>query len=260
MLSSNPKAKTDSYFIAIICAAVFIKQAMVGQPTNIKALWKTGFGTLNGNNLLQTTTSITSGIILANIPQAVLSYLYLCFNALYTCMLVAHEWSSYFRSPKGLRVTSPSGDQRSTYWLQLPYRYALPLTIMSGLLHWLASQSLFMVNVIIVDEERNTDPDRSITTCGYSPVAIILTTIVGSLIVIGGVLLGFRKYPAGMPLASSCSAAISAACHPPKEDVDAAVSPVSWGVVKNGEGRDCVGHISFSSMVLSAPVIGKLYA
>ena len=34
-----------------------------------------------------------------------------------------------------------------------------------------------------------------------------------------------------MPLVSTCSAAISAACHRPQEDVDAHLFPVKWGVV-----------------------------
>ena len=74
-------------------------------------------------------------MVLANIPQVLLSYLYLCFNALYTCMLVASEWAGYFYHRKPLRVTSPTGQQRSSYWLQLPFTYAIPLTVASGLLH-----------------------------------------------------------------------------------------------------------------------------
>jgi hypothetical protein len=35
----------------------------------------------------------------------------------------------------------------------------------------------------------------------------------------------------GMPLVSTCSIAISAACHAPDEDTDATWLPVQWGVV-----------------------------
>lgn len=61
-----------------------------------------------------------------------------------------------------------------------------------------------------------------------------------------------------MPMVSSCSAAISAACHSPKEDVDVARLPVLWGVVGDPqEGQ--VGHCCFTSLEASPPVKGKRY-
>lgn len=58
-------------------------------PKDVAKLWKIGFSTITGNNLVSLTTSLGGGILLANMPQAVLSYLYLAFNALYTNMFVA---------------------------------------------------------------------------------------------------------------------------------------------------------------------------
>ncbi|KAH7062665.1 hypothetical protein B0J12DRAFT_564431 [Macrophomina phaseolina] len=251
-----------TYAAALIFACVAIPRALAGMPTSPSALWAVGFGELHGNNLLALSTTTMGSIFVANVPQALLSYLYVGFNALYTCMLVAREWARYYAARKPLRVTSPLGKQRSTYWLQLPYRYALPLTVMSGLLHWLVSQSLFMVSVTILDNgSGERAPDRTVSTCGYSPVAIILTTAVGSVLVLGGLVLAARRYPAQMPLASSCSAAISAACHPPEEDVSASMLPVQWGVVKGKEGGSAgVEHISFTSFEVSPPLVGRMYA
>jgi hypothetical protein len=99
------------------------------------ALWKIGFGTVAGNNLLNTQTTLMGGVLLANSPQVALSYFYLAFNALYTNMFIAHEWTSYLNTRKTLRVTCPSGHQRSTYWLSVPFRYAIPMTVISGLFH-----------------------------------------------------------------------------------------------------------------------------
>ncbi|KAK4993546.1 hypothetical protein LTR66_005998 [Elasticomyces elasticus] len=249
------------YAAAITLAGYAISRSLENQPANIKQLWATGLGTLNGNNLLSMDTSVIGGVVLANVPQAVLSYLYLMFNALYTCMLVAEEWTHYFHSRKPLRVTSPVGQQRSTYWLHLPFTYAIPLTVTSGLLHWLASQSIFMVQISMLSESRDPGSTTRISTCGYSPVAIILTTVVVSLIVITGIVTGMRKYRIGMTLASSCSAAISAACHPPEGDVDASVLPVQWGVVGGKTSAlGSVGHCTFTSWDVSMPVRGKLYA
>ena len=171
-------------------------------------------------------------------------------------MLLAQEWSDYGHERKPLRVTSPTGSQRSTYRLQLPYRYGIPLLIVSGILHWLVSQSLFLARVAKFsngDEQIEND----ISTVGYSCVAIITVICFGGIVVISGILFGFRRYKTGMPLAGSCSAAISAACHRPNEDVDAAYKPVMWGAVKS---NGAVGHCCFTSFEVTKPVEGKLYA
>ena len=57
----------------------------------------------------------------------------------------------------------------------------------------------------------------------------------------------------------SCSVAISAACHPPEDDVDAAYLAVSWGEVSSHEGED-VGHATFTSLEVRALEVGRLYA
>jgi hypothetical protein len=233
-------------------------------------LWKTGVGTLTGKNLSSIRTSIISGAILANLPQALLSYLYLMFNGCITCMQVGEEWTRYFLTRKPLRVTSPKGMQRSTYYLQMPFRYSIPLGFASFLLHWLASESLFMVQIQVLDDSspRRPDMENSISTVGYSPVAIILTTFVGTLIMLGGALLAWRRYPAGMPLAGTCSALISAACHPPEDDTKASLLLVHWGVVDVSEQvsqedgqleQDIVGHCSFTSFEVTEPIEGRLY-
>ena len=84
-------------------------------PSGVKALWQTGTGVLNRNNLMAIKTSVIGPVILANLPQALLSYLYLLFNGLLTCMLGTEEWPHYYLTRKPLRVTSPKGKQRSTY-------------------------------------------------------------------------------------------------------------------------------------------------
>ncbi|KAF2136929.1 uncharacterized protein K452DRAFT_236653 [Aplosporella prunicola CBS 121167] len=249
-----------SYWGSLVFAIIAIDKSLAGMPSNIKDLWATGFGQLQGNNLLHTRTSIMGGVLLANAPQVILSYLYVSFNALLTRMLVQRELACYKQSIKPLRVTFPTGQQRSTFWLQLPYRYAIPLNITSVLLHWLASQSLFMVSVTIISRDRKPDYKREISTCGYSPVAIIFTTCVGCIIMISGIVMAYRKFPGGMPLMSSSSAAISAACHPPENDTGAAQLPVQWGVAKEGQGEDGVGHITFTSFDVTVPIPGKLYA
>ncbi|RAR13599.1 carboxypeptidase s1 [Stemphylium lycopersici] len=222
-----------AYGLAIVASIPINVYAMRGMPTDPKELWETGFGAVKGNNLLNFETSLLGGVLLANTPQALLSYMYLAFNALYTTMFVSAEWSRFVVQRKTLRVTAPVGQQRATYWLGVPFRFAIPMTVLSGLFHWLASQSLFKVQLSLT-EMHTREATKEISTCGYSPVAIILTTIVATVLAGGGMLIGRFRFPPGMPLASSNSAAISAACHRPAEDVDASVLPVKWGAITHG--------------------------
>jgi hypothetical protein len=61
--------------------------------------------------------------------------IYLYFNNLFTSLVLAHEWDRLGRERKGLRVTKPQGQQRETYFLQLPLERGMPVVFISGLLH-----------------------------------------------------------------------------------------------------------------------------
>lgn len=121
------------------------------------------------------------------------------------------------------------------------------------------SQSLFLAYVDIFDEHGKRDRWGSISTVGYSCIAILFSVVVGSIAVIAGILNGFRRYDAGIPLVGSCSAAISAACHQPKYDHTASVLPVKWGAVESGFGVGH-GHCCLTSLEVTPPIAGELYA
>ena len=196
-------------------------------------------------------------IILANTPQALLSVLLFTYNGLLTCMLLAQELSEYAHKRKPLRVTNRTGHQRSTYRLQIPYRYGTPLLIVSGTLHWLLSQILSLARVNTVDSDGNIDSANSFSSVGYSPIAIVTFLIIGTSLVIVAYSAGFRRYEPGLPVLGPCSAAISASCHRPVNDVDAASLPVKWGVVET-EGP--VEHCCFTSHEVSLPNTNTLYS
>ncbi|KAM3417558.1 hypothetical protein BST61_g5795 [Cercospora zeina] len=60
-------------------------------------------------------------------------------------------------------------------------------------------------------------------------------------------------------LTESCSAAISAACHPPTGDDDARFFPVQWGVVSTD--KDGYEHCALSmDRWITAPELGKYFA
>ena len=200
--------------------------------------------------------------IMANIPQPIFSFIYYTYNGLFTTMLLVDEWSHFARQRKGLRVSdTPRGSQRSTYFLSLPYRFGLPLLAVSGLLHWLVSQSLFFVSVKAYDYDSNPNSTATPTRIrqhkqdfvitGYSPIAILTVIIVGALIVFVAIATSLQRFKSGIPMAGSCSAAISAACHPNRtEDEHASTLPLQWGVTAINDG---FGHCTFSSKEVDRP-------
>ena len=172
-------------------------------------------------------------------------------------MLLTDEYNDFAVARKTLRVSEPQGKQRSSYFLQLPYRYALPLMAASGGLQWLISQCLFLVQISI----NSYDGFRTkvISACGWSIIAVIFMLIVGGTFILVLCGFGFRRYKAGIPIASSCSLAIAAACHPKPEEEnrDIAVLPLMYGEVWRGE--DGVGHAAFSSEVVKVLEHGRFY-
>ena len=58
--------------------------------------------------------SIIPFVLLANLPQAIASFIYLSFNSQFTGMLANREWTQYVIKRAPLRVSIPNDGQRST--------------------------------------------------------------------------------------------------------------------------------------------------
>lgn len=276
----------------------------------LSSAWKLGLGSVSGRTVITTglpTTGaggLVANVLLSNVPQLISSMLYFTYNGLFTCMLSASEWNSFSNERKGLRVSrNPMGAQRSTYFLQIPYRYGGPLLILSMVLHWLISQSLFFINIKMLNANGEAETEDSISeysskidrlmTCGYSPFAIFFTTLLGICLVAFVLLISRRRIRGGIPMAGSCSAAMSAACHGSRSDSEK--SPLQWGAVLSARadfesesgGGNCfkgfgvsesdipllsmndksstesdpvIGHCSFTSADVEEPQHGRLYA
>lgn len=205
-------------------------------------------------------TQILAAILIANLPQAILSFLYLNLNGLLTVMFTAFEWSKFATERKPLRVSTPKGQQQSTHFLQLPYKVAIPLMFISATLHWLVSQSIFLTVVAAYNSDGGLDNPVQIASCCFSPMAMIIVIVFGVLMIVGCFAVGLFRYDPHMPLVGSCSVAISAACHRPDWDVDAAVLPVQWGVIPGSDETTGVGHCSFTSGPVESVQEGKEYA
>lgn len=234
---------------------------------DFQSLWSLGIGAIAPHNLItgwEVPTygegGVVSTVLITNMPQVIFSFLYLILNGVVTSMSAAQEWSSHAHQSvhKQLRVSFPKGGQRSTFFLQMPYRFSVPMMAMSILMHWLISQSFFIAQV----EEYRTGGGVSETTTGaFSPVAMFLTSLV--MVVAFGIILGLarlRHLQEGMPVARNCSAAIAAACHGIPGTV-LSERPVKWGVVVPAQlGRDGVGRCAFSNHPVEAPEPGQRYA
>jgi hypothetical protein len=72
------------------------------------------------------------------------------YNSLFTSLLLCDEWNDFARHRQPLRVTASQGEQRSKYYLSIPYHYAIPILVFSGGSHWLVSESLFLVRITSV--------------------------------------------------------------------------------------------------------------
>ena len=218
---------------------------------SIAHLFSLGFGQISPETVIGSMNFPGSGVafaaIIANLPQIGLSLLYFTYNGIFSCMLLTQEWFWYAMKRQGLRLSSPQGIQRGSYRLQLPYRYGVPLLIGSGLLHWLLSVSIFLARITVFDSVGNEIPGESISTCAYSPMPIIFFGITGSIAILFGIGTGCRNYAVAVPLAGSCSAVISAACHPPEGRIDTTLKPVMWGKIDSSE-TDCgeIGDIHYS--------------
>lgn len=192
-------------------------------------------------------------LLVTNIPQIVFSFCYLAVNALFTQLQVEQEWNSYAQSYKPLRVSYPTGDQTSTYRLQLPYRYSVPLMAASILMHWLISNCLYIiileggkcsdqvemeaksinrtktcspafVNATLDHDFRTTiaslqpylgvSKDAAVAI-GFSSQSITITFICGCIIALSPLPFRYQKLKSHMVLGGTNSLVISAACHVP---------------------------------------------
>ncbi|PYH81230.1 hypothetical protein BO82DRAFT_311044 [Aspergillus uvarum CBS 121591] len=247
-------------FSACIGVPSWIYHALVTEAQwSLADQWYLGFGSPNyETGLYFGTSNILALVLLTNSPQLVFSILYFLSKNLLSCMLVTAEYNDYATQRKPLRVSWPRGHQRSSYYLSLPMRYSGPLFVMSAALHWLLTESFYSVDWNVYNVFGEVDYDASPNGCGFSPMAIFMTIILLGMAMGALLLLGARRFKSLMPLAAHCSAAISAACHPPPGDEGAAFQPVMWGEVSHPESSTH-GHCTFTSQVVASPSMSRLY-
>ncbi|KAI0538408.1 hypothetical protein GGR58DRAFT_513099 [Xylaria digitata] len=155
-------------------------------------------------------------VLIANSPQVLLSVSYIVFNNLFTYFCVAIEWQAFSSNYLPLRVTNPEGEQISTYRLQLPYRYSLPLMALASLFHWLVSNTIY----VIVSEggyfSTGLDPNlpaNASVVLGFSPISLVVLTVIASLTVTIPLIFSLRRFSSTIVIVGTNSLLISLACH-----------------------------------------------
>ncbi|KAF4984839.1 hypothetical protein FDECE_17006, partial [Fusarium decemcellulare] len=128
---------------------------------------------------------ILAAVIVANLPQMIFSVITFSLNSLITIIYAAREWDSFSRQRKTLRVSEPKGGQRSTYFLQLPYRISVPFNITTGVISWLLSNSIFPIVISQYSSSGELMEDVQSTTCGFSPWPMVVAIVVGIVLVAG---------------------------------------------------------------------------
>ncbi|CAG8977573.1 hypothetical protein HYALB_00008349 [Hymenoscyphus albidus] len=207
-------------------------------------------------NSFSSSTILMNLVSIANLPQVIVSCLYFAYNTVYTCMVSSDEWSRFSTHQKALRTTMPKGQQRSTYWLSLPWTFALPLSAASATLHYLISQSLFIARTEILDTNGELEKP-SFIQLAYPPLAWLVAGSFGTMMVVVMVLTGFRKLKPCVLVANN-SLAIAAACHNTVGDEGAELRKVGWGAVKHDDDGS-PGHCTFTSREVETPREGALY-
>lgn len=238
--------------------------------TDITSLWNLGFGQVSetaiitgldflngGNDPDATAAALVYNVLVSNLPQLIFSMLYFQYNGLFTCMTAAREWSQFGVNRKPLRISgTPRGQQKSQYFLELPYHFSIPLLALSILMHWMLSQSIF---IVAVETIRDPYPRFfGLLTCGYSPIAIIFVVIASGVMVLAAGITAFRRLPSNMPVVGSCSLAIAAACHQPYGSRASAEMSLTWGVT--GAGASDLNHCGFSHEEVQDPQPGVSYS
>ncbi|KAI1194267.1 hypothetical protein F5X97DRAFT_327717 [Nemania serpens] len=124
------------------------------------------------------------------------------YNGLFTRLQITKEWA-LFEDYQPLRVTDAKGDQVSSYRLQLPYKYGIPLLCVNAGLHWVLSNTIYLVVSV----------GGSSVLVGYSNFALSVMIVISIAIICVPILVGLEQSSPNMIHPGSNSLSISAACH-----------------------------------------------
>lgn len=210
----------------------------------------------------------TQMALLACLPQLLLAILYLVTNAHLTTYYLSHELSCFTLGSRRLRVSSdPTGSQTTSLYLTLPRPVSWALLALFVAMAFVLSQAVSMT-IITISPSTN---ESEIITITLSVQALVVLLGLLFLLIIVVVALGLRRVPVvgfadgqgmGNPLAlkgGSCSAVLSAKCHPVAGEIEPWKQELTWGVVAEGFSLHN-GRCGFSSSNVGPIHVGRVYA
>lgn len=202
-------------------------------------------------------TPILELATVANSPQFVLAFFWVIYSSLFGAMALADDWARFAKdaSPQTMMVSSPRGAQRGLWFFGMPFWSGIVLFALQTLTHFLVSRSIFPVRVQGFDYEGNMDPESLVSTITTSPVAMLCFFFITIFLLLVVIRAGWTVLPSAVPVAATCSAAISAACHPVVRREGMEYGVLKWGVVV--EGR-C--SLASSEDILGWPEVGRVYS
>jgi hypothetical protein len=212
----------------------------VGSDLDISSRMKVfGLGTINpstsfvpggtANAIDGTQNTFPIQVIIANSPQLWLSFGYLLWNNQITRIWMEREWRSYYRNTHVPRVSYKTDETgvRATRWLQLPYWLTAILMTLSTVMHWLVSQTMFVVQIL---------GSPGYFYMNYSPLAIICIGIVAAVLVLAITIYYFIPVRTWMPLMAGSARVVFESC----VRLDSASLPVggvAWGDISTTTER-----------------------
>ncbi|KAI1172874.1 hypothetical protein F4777DRAFT_559812 [Nemania sp. FL0916] len=218
-------------YSVLFAGVILLSACLAGSAIATRNDYTTSLDHTNGVltvNLWAQPLSYIATLLLANLPQLILSFCYFAYNSLITRLRVEVEWNNLSSSYQPLRVSYPVGQQISTYRLQLPYRYGVPLIIISIVLHWFLSNAVFLfvfeggywTGASGTNDDKINDSfsvsHGSLIAIGYSPFFFLVLFVASFVfIIIPPIILGFQKLQGDMVVGGWNSLVISAACHRP---------------------------------------------
>jgi hypothetical protein len=89
--------------------------------------------------------------------------------------LLARDWVNFGHGRKTLRVSHPQGIQRKILFIFMPLKYGLPIMAVFAIEHWLISQSVFVIRILLFDFDGT--PLLGLTMAGFSIIPWITGTL-----------------------------------------------------------------------------------
>ena len=172
-------------------------------------------------------------VMIANLPQVWSTICYLTWTNQITRIWLEREWRSYYRAHIRPRVsinTKQPGVQNAR-WLQLPYWLTGVLMSISVLLHWLVSQTLFVVEIYFTDLTMS-----SVFHLHYSPLAIISVGTITTMLVFGITVYYLVPIAAWMPLMAGSTKVVFDSCFRLPSD-GLPRTGIGWGDISVGNDR-----------------------